>query len=263
MQTSCDSTLYIWDNRVLHISSFPDASEHRLGAAAFIVGLNGALALRESAADNWRRCRTVLVPPGCVHATRFAGTHAAVLHIEPESIDYINLSGSMPHGDKRLMYDHIDEAHIIEWMQHIRDQQPDTSAAYHLTQQILYGNGYDYAGEEHIDPRIRKVQNIIKADPASNYSMESLAEIANLSPTRFIHLFTEQTGVPLRRFRQSVRMKTVIAGIAQGQSITEAALNTGFTDSAHFNRAFRNMFGINPSSVFGRSKATRFFVAEE
>ena len=263
MKNRYESTIYIWDSRVLHISRYPDVSEHRLGAAAFIVGLDGTFSILEAETDTWHECRTALIPPGCVHETRYGGINAAVLHIEPESIDYMNLSGSMPHGDWQIMYDHIDEVQMIKLMNLMDEKSLDTVEGHKVMQQVVYGVGYDYPVEQKIDARIRKVLEMIKAEPAASYSMEVLAEIVSLSPTRFIHLFKEQTGVPIRRFRQWVRMKTVITYVAHGKSLTEAALEAGFTDSAHFSRAFRNMFGITPSSVFNRSQTTRFFVHEE
>ena len=37
--------------------------------------------------------------------------------------------------------------------------------------------------------------------------------------------------------------------VAKGVSITEAAHNAGFTDSAHFSRVFKKLFGITLSSA--------------
>ncbi|EDY87626.1 transcriptional regulator, AraC family [gamma proteobacterium HTCC5015] len=262
MEDRYQSTIYIWDRRVLHISRFPDIAEHRLGAAALIIGLDGTFSVLETETENWRECRTALIPPGCVHENQFGGTAAAILHIEPESIDYMNITGSMPHGDWQVMYDHIDEENLIQLINKIHDEAPSVNDAKNLIKQVIYGTGYDYENEEKIDPRIRKVLDMIRAEPSASYSMEELAEVVNLSPTRFIHLFKEQTGVPIRRFRQWVRMKTVITYVADGSSLTDAALDAGFTDSAHFSRAFRNMFGITPSSVFNRSQTMRYFVEE-
>ena len=262
MNNKYQSTIYIWDRRVLHISRYPDVAEHRLGAAAFIVGLDGTFSVMEDETEEWRECRSALVPPGCVHENRFGGIKAAIIHLEPESIDYMNISGSMPHCDWQIMFDHIDEERIINELSRIDEEGPGVEEAADIMRNIIYGTGYDYEDEEKFDPRIRKVVEIIKAEPSASYSMEELAEVVSLSPTRFIHLFKEQTGVPIRRFRQWVRMKTVITYVAGGKSLTDAALDAGFTDSAHFSRAFRNMFGITPSSVFNRTHTQRFFVEE-
>ena len=37
--------------------------------------------------------------------------------------------------------------------------------------------------------------------------------------------------------------------MADGASLTEAAHEAGFADSAHFSRTFRRMFGLAPSSL--------------
>jgi AraC-like DNA-binding protein len=76
-----------------------------------------------------------------------------------------------------------------------------------------------------------------------------------------VHLFKEEVGVPIRRFRQWHRMRVVAALVAKGQTLTDAALGAGFADSSHFSRAFRNMFGITPSSVFGRAANVQIVVA--
>jgi AraC-like DNA-binding protein len=91
--------------------------------------------------------------------------------------------------------------------------------------------------------------------------MNELAEHVNLSPTRLVHLFKEEVGVPIRRFRQWHRMRVVAALIAKGDTLTDAALGAGFADSSHFSRAFRNMFGITPSSVFGRAANVQIVIA--
>lgn len=257
-----DSSIYIYDNRVLHLSHYPDIDEHRLGAAAFVVALEEKpLSILETETSDWRECRTALIPPGCAHETRFNGTYAAILHIEPESIDYMNISASMPNGDFQIMYDHIDEGTVIEQLRRTMLEKVETEDAYKITQSIIYGKGYNYEDEEKLDPRILKIVELIKSEPASSYSMEALAEMINLSATRFIHLFKEQTGVPIRRFRQWVRMKKVIVLVADGKSLTDAALEAGFTDSAHFSRAFKNMFGITPSSLFNKSQTTHYYIS--
>jgi AraC-like DNA-binding protein len=49
--------------------------------------------------------------------------------------------------------------------------------------------------------------------------------------------------------------------VSKNQTLTDAALGAGFADSSHFSRAFRNMFGITPSSVFGRTANVQIVLA--
>jgi AraC-like DNA-binding protein len=68
-----------------------------------------------------------------------------------------------------------------------------------------------------------------------------------LSPSRFQHLFSQQIGVPFRRYRGWNRMRQAIREIIRGHSFTTAAHATGFTDSAHFSHEYRKIFGTSPT----------------
>lgn len=256
------AVLYLWDSRILQFAKLPDIDEHQLSTGALLVSLGDEIALREVEDANWRNCKTALVPPGCSHEVRFNNHLVAILYVEPESIDYTNISASMRDGTWAICYDHIDEQRLIDNMRTIYLYHSPLEEAHKLVQNVIYGFGYDYENEEKIDQRIRKIVDLLKSEPAMSYSMDAMAAMIDLSPTRFIHLFKEQMGVPMRRFRQGLRMKVVIQLVAEGKSLTEAAIEAGFTDSAHFSRAFRNMFGINPSSVFNKSQVTRFYIQE-
>jgi len=102
---------------------------------------------------------------------------------------------------------------------------------------------------------------IMREDPAQSHSLESLAEKVYLSATRFTHLFKDETGVPIRRYRQWLRFRQAIQQITAGETMTAAAMKSGFTDSAHFSRAFRSMFGMKPSVVFRKSNPVRTFIS--
>lgn len=264
MKDKYQFTFYIYDRHVLKIGRMPDIEKHRLGSAAFVCSLDATeLAIKEIDASRWRCCRTALVPPSCIHKTRFNGALTAILFLEPESIDYVNMAASMPNGDFQIMFDHIDEANITAKMKQIISHNLDADKTYQLLQEVIYGTGYDYKNEQKIDPRVVQILDLIKNNPAASYSMEHLAAMVNLSPTRFIHLFKEQTGVPIRRFRQWMRMKKAIILVADGKSLTEGAVEAGFTDSSHFSRAFKNMFGVTPSTIFNKSKKTKYFISKD
>lgn len=76
-----------------------------------------------------------------------------------------------------------------------------------------------------------------------------LAELANISPSRFSHWFVEQTGLPLRSYRKWLRLEMALHRLAHGGNLTTAAHAAGFADSAHLSRTFREMFGMNPAAL--------------
>jgi AraC family transcriptional regulator len=75
------------------------------------------------------------------------------------------------------------------------------------------------------------------------------ARNVGLSTDRMSHLFVAQTGLPFRTYLLWLRMRRALDGYAHGASLTEAAHDAGFADSAHFSRTFRRMFGIAASDL--------------
>jgi AraC-like DNA-binding protein len=57
-----------------------------------------------------------------------------------------------------------------------------------------------------LNPRIQKAVELIRKEPDRNYSQRELAAALGLSTSRVLHLFTEQVGVPYRRFRMWKRL---------------------------------------------------------
>jgi len=65
------------------------------------------------------------------------------------------------------------------------------------------------------------------------------------------HLFKARMGVPVRRYVLWARLRGGLEQALAGASLTSAALEAGFSDSAHFSRTFREMFGIAPLNATG------------
>jgi AraC-like DNA-binding protein len=76
--------------------------------------------------------------------------------------------------------------------------------------------------------------------------------VATLSPSRFRHLFVQQTGSSFRAYLLWLRINVAIEAAMRGASWTDAAHDAGFADSPHLSRTFRRMFGINPATLVFR-----------
>ena len=98
-----------------------------------------------------------------------------------------------------------------------------------------------------LDARIARAVAVLQDCADEGLSAASMAAVAGLSPSRFQHLFTQEIGVPFRRYRGWQRLRAAIREAAQGASLTSAAHAAGFADQAHFSRAFRTAFGAPPS----------------
>lgn len=99
------------------------------------------------------------------------------------------------------------------------------------------------------DPRVRKIMSYAAARLDNAITLGAAAKTAGLSPSRARHLFVEQTGLPFRKYLLWLRITRAVALFAGGASLTQAAHEAGFSDSAHFSRTFRRMFGISAAML--------------
>ena len=99
------------------------------------------------------------------------------------------------------------------------------------------------------DPRIRKVIAWAAAQIEEPVGLSDAVAVSGLSASRLRHLFVEQTGLPFRTYLLWLRLTRAVERFAAGASLTEAAHDAGFSDSAHLSRTFRRMFGVAPANL--------------
>ena len=92
---------------------------------------------------------------------------------------------------------------------------------------------------------------------ADDVSLDRLAGISGLSRSRFMHVFTESVGVPIRPYILWLRLQQAACELMGGANVTMAAQNAGFADAAHLTRTFRRMLGATPSQLALRGKVSR------
>ncbi|MGX7953533.1 helix-turn-helix domain-containing protein [Tsuneonella sp. HG249] len=94
------------------------------------------------------------------------------------------------------------------------------------------------------DPRVLAMIDYAKRNLDDRISLLAAARDVGLSPSRARHLFVAQTGLPFKTYVLWLRIEMAVALYASGSSLTAAAHEGGFADSAHFSRTFRTTFGL-------------------
>ncbi|MBN1837659.1 MAG: AraC family transcriptional regulator [Spirochaetales bacterium] len=102
---------------------------------------------------------------------------------------------------------------------------------------------------EEYQGRINRVLDYVETHLERSFTLAELAAVANFSKFHFHRLFAALTGETLFQFIARVRLERAAARLRAHpkQSITEVALDCGFSSSAAFARAFRAGFGVTPS----------------
>lgn len=103
------------------------------------------------------------------------------------------------------------------------------------------------------DNRIQQcLQWIEKNYSKENITISMISGNVFLSEGRLAHLFKEQIGISIHQYILWKKIEMAVKGALEGLSLTECAHLSGFTDSSHFSKTFKKMFGVYPSFAVKR-----------
>lgn len=106
------------------------------------------------------------------------------------------------------------------------------------------------------DEQILAAARFISENYQKPLSLESIANISGFSPTYFSKKFKTTTGIGVKEYIIFVRLKhAALELLSTGSSITEVAMNCGFSNSSHFKDAFKKMYELSPREYRKASNA--------
>jgi transcriptional regulator GlxA family with amidase domain len=102
--------------------------------------------------------------------------------------------------------------------------------------------------------RVTRVLRMINSDKDIPHHLNSLAQIARLSPYHFLRVFEGLTGTTPHQYLLRARLRRAAIRLREESTrISDIALGCGFGDISNFNRRFRAEFDVSPRAY--RSKA--------
>ncbi|NMO20374.1 helix-turn-helix transcriptional regulator [Pyxidicoccus fallax] len=247
----------LWSDRVLSISRLGRVAVHAHTGAALLVGIDGPFGFRLGLpGEKWRTVEHIVVAPGCPHELECGETLMGVLHLTPGQIDHRQLC---EHAELPA----FEGLHVLGPPRRRREElraifAGELSAA-ELEAWVARQVGPP-PGRYASDARVEEVAALISNQPDALWRLPALAARTGVSASRLQHLFRAELGVTPRQLRTWQRLREVCRRFAEGESLTLAAHEAGFVDSAHMSRAFRHLLGIAPSRVL--SGGTRLRVHE-
>lgn len=103
------------------------------------------------------------------------------------------------------------------------------------------------------DPKAWQVANLILNDPAGEHDLNTLAAEVGISGRTLTRLFPEQTKLTLKSWKQRARIIAAIEQLGQRDaSIKQIAAKLGFSSTAAFSHAFRDVTGETPTAFLSR-----------
>ena len=80
-------------------------------------------------------------------------------------------------------------------------------------------------------------------------NLKTVQEVADkffISPTTLLRNFNKYLCISPRKYLEQVKLSNAVQLLNQGSSVTEASLNSGFSDVSHFIVLFKKKFGTSP-----------------
>lgn len=99
------------------------------------------------------------------------------------------------------------------------------------------------------DDRILSAMAYMRKNCWDSLSCKTVADAVSLSVSRFSHLFSKEVGMTFAAYLIYQRLMYVYTRVISGMSITEAALEAGFSSSSHFADVNRRIFGLSARCI--------------
>lgn len=228
--------------------SVPPHAHH---AVQISLGLSGSIRFRDPDGP-WTDTDGVVVLPNVPHCFDAMGSVVAMIFVDPECREGRWLRHSFgtpisPIGAARYA------AHR-EALLAFCDRRPSIADAATVLTGVVRALCEGPPPTRVMDERIARALAFVRSRDVRGLALETVAREVFLSPSRFAHLFTDEVGLPFRRYLLWRKLSRAMGQFGRGGTLTAAARAAGFTDSAHFTRTFCQMFGIPPSLMMGSAE---------
>jgi AraC-like DNA-binding protein len=98
------------------------------------------------------------------------------------------------------------------------------------------------------EPRaVKQARDYLRANVERDVRLEELANVVNLNRAYLIRVFKKTVGLPPHAYFLQLKLSEAKKQLAQGETISQVALGTGFADQSHFSRTFKITFGLTPA----------------
>ncbi len=254
--------LYIWQGRILYAAYGNTTEPHGHYAVSVLISLDEPMLLKGRPPGVTKgdevielgEYRAVVLSPNFYHQAVAPERRFVVLQIDPD----LDLYGPVGQwlgdaGFREVPFEQLQPL-AVDFSDLFLGAYDCTEAGAFF-EAVLHAITPEHAeARPPLDERIARIVQELKADlPPDQIAVSELAARAGLSEMRFMHVFKEELGLPVRRFILWLRLHKAAEFLKEGITLTEAAHAAGFSDSAHMSRVFKDNFGVQPSFFLAKN----------
>jgi AraC-like DNA-binding protein len=234
-----------------------EIGDHAHGWGQLIYAASGAIHVT-AAGQTWLipPARAVWLPPGVAHRLRMRGAarlrtvyipplRCAELAPKPVGVVVSSLLGELIKELVRI--GHIDAA-----------DRAHCALGEAMLVLLARADRLPLALTLPVDRRALRVAEQILADPGGERTLDAIVAASGAGLRTIQRRFIAETGQPLAEWRQVARLMAAAALLLDGRSVTDAAMEAGYSGVSAFIHAFRGKVGQTPSEFrLGRVGAVR------
>lgn len=244
--------LILLENMILYVGVSFETISHQHHAGQICIGLTQPVGLINEQGEEGI-FSSVFIPANTPHQLVAHGTIIATLYLDIQDADYeMLMKSSRNNPADQFLPLHVSPG-LVSFLSSMCDENDDSIKPRTIIDQLMNEIIEERTSVSNLDPRVAAVIHELDSHAESQVPLEQLAANVHLSPSRLLNLFKAEIGTPIRRYSLWRRIRVAMEYAVKSYSLTEGAHHAGFTDSAHFSRVFKEMYGINPSGIINRN----------
>ena len=244
-----------WDlDKISMLTDSMDASSHSHGMMQFFVCLKDSLNIKVKGKKI--DCTCILVNKNIKHSFKTENQICFTSVIEPTSSFGMELNTLL--GDKDYFIPEENQTAQIQMSLTPMLENFSKESYEKLMTAISECFGWNQS-KNSLDDRIVNLLDMLAHCSCDDHSIEEYADKLCLSPSRLSHLFSEEVGIPLKKYLSLHQLERAFENILNGESITEAAMEAGFDSPSHFAFTVKRMMGLPARNTVKNSEFLKVY----
>ena len=234
--------LYVWHDRFLYVGPSKATTSHRNHAAAWLAAPGAQL--RVTLADGTELCdEAVYIPSGVEYATQGVDVAIAALFWEPESASFRAAMATNSETPRACSFPHPVDG-VVEKLQ---TAGTSPAEAFRSIEKLFGFSESTPAFAPTLDARVEAALAFLRESPQHYGSLEALAEMVHLSPSRLSSVFVEAYGKTPLAYLTMLRAEHLAKYLRETDlTVAAAMLRVGWHSRSHATRLFRQYVGVTP-----------------
>lgn len=231
--------IYESKDHLLILSGYGDPNMHSHSASHILVSNTLFHLITE---EREYSCYGALVPCNISHTVKTDGSPMLVFMFDETTSVSLEMHS----------FECIDQSKaesIMQDFQSVEANPNDVSIYHQFVDDALHTIGFHSYTSRIRDDRIQQAIQYIHCHCGRQLTCAEVADAVCLSESRFSHLFRKEAGITFASFLILRRLEYAYDLLSCHASITEAALEAGFSDPSHFAYINQKMLGLTARAV--------------